>query len=328
MDDMWMYSAAGKKYKEADPEIVKRFLNGMSSIPVSGYVKDFAPTEDVRQGMRDYGLDRPDYTIIMQPRECAVRAALFGIDLPLVKDRAPRIFYVSRYREENQSSWIGMELDTDSIYRLSPKMTKLFSFFPEDWQKRNLVQFPVSALRTLTLFYQSAPLKLHYDYIGEAWTGSLDREDVTPRINPHRTNYYVRHLQNIRVLRWLQAGDEEALAALKHPVFSVRLELELTDYSSVESIVVRQKESDIADDATANEQMVEKMLTESDAEDDMFRQMALGDKKTEKRTITIEIAPSDNYSDRPFFYGRIREDGSLFIMSYDDAQGLDGRLLD
>lgn len=329
VEDVWMYSAGGRKYSEADTEVVTQFLNSMSSIPVTGFVKDIGPDDDAESEIRKYGLNRPDYTLVLQPRECAARAVLYGIDMPLVKDRAPRTFFIKRQRDEKESYWVGMEQNTSSIYRLSPKMTRLFSFFPEAWKKRSLVEFPISALRSLTLNFQQVPLVLHYDYIGESWTGELGEEDITPRINPHRTNYYVRHLQRIRVMQWLSPDDEDALAALQQPLFSVKLDLELTDYSDVDQLVLNQKEEDIDAESGSRMDMVQKMLSESDDETDLaFRKMAMGEKKTEKKTLTLEIAISDTRAKKPFFYGRIRETGELFILSYDDAQSLGGRLLD
>ena len=332
VQDVWMCSAGGARFEEADTELVTQFLNNLSAVPVAGFVEDFKPGEDVREGMKAYGLNYPDYTLILQPRECAARAVLFGVDIPLIKDRMPRTFYLKRYRKDNESYWVAMEQGMSSIYRLSPKMTSRFTFTRESWRKRNLVQFPISALRTLTLQYQLAPLVLHYDYIGESWQGTLGEENVTLRVNPHRTNYYVRHLQAIRVKQWLDPTDEEAIEELRKPVFTVRLDLELTDYSDVESIVVQQGEEDTAPapvGAENHRETVEKLLSEEDEGTDRdFRNIALGDRKTEKRTITIDIAPARIRSVKPYFYGRIRETGHLFILNYDDAQSLGGSLLD
>ena len=337
VSDVWMYSAEGNAFEEADPEVVTSFLNGMSSIPVAEFLHDLAPGESPRDMEYRYGLNDPDYLMLVQPRECAVRAVLFGEDLPLVRDRSARVFRMKRQRAVDKKSgsvqsvyWVGMEQNSQSVYRLSPKYMKLFSFSSENWRKRNLTIFPVSALRTLTLHYMKSPLVLHYDYIGEEWTGTLGEEDITPRINPHRTDYYVRHLQNIRVKQWLSKNDEDALKALQKPVFSVALELELTDYSDVEGIVMESNQNDDErpQRGLSNMDQVRDMLTEKTETDEAFRKIATGERKVEKRSITIEIAPSDPQDDKPFFYGRIREDGSLFILSFEDAQGLDGQLLD
>ncbi len=328
--DVWMFSAEGHPFEEADQETVATFLNGLSKIPVLDFLRDLKPGEEPIEAEREFGLIQPDYLMLIQPRECAVRAMLFGEDLPLVRDRAPRVFRMKRQRAKGKVYWAGMEQNTHSVCRLSPKLMKLFSFSPESWKKRNLTQFPISSLRTLTLSYMKSPMVLHYDYIGEEWTGTLGNEDVTPRINPHRTNYYVHHLQQVRVKQWLSNTDEDAIAALANPVFSVKLDLELTDYSDLEGIVMdaSQNGDEINRRTLPSLEEVRGMLTEKSDTDAAFREIATGERKVEKRSITIEIAPSDPTAKKPFFYGRICEDGRLFILSFEDAQSLDGQLLD
>ncbi len=329
--DVWMFSVAGRPFEEADEEVVSTFLNGLGSIPVLDFLHDLKPDDSPLESERKFGLMQPDYLMLVQPRECAVRAVLFGEDLPLVRDRAPRIFRMKRQRAGNDIYWAGMEQNTFCVYKLSPKLMKLFSFSPESWRKRNLTQFPISALRTLSLHYMKTPLVLHYDYIGEEWTGTLGTEDVTPRINPHRTNHFVHHLQQMRVRSWLPKTDEDALAALKDPVFTIQLQLEITDYSDLESIVMdAAQQGDAASDRLIPPTMeeVRDMLTEKNETDAAFRKIATGERKVEKRSVTIEVAPSDSSDKKPIFYGRIRENGRLFTLSYEDAQSLDGQLLD
>ncbi len=334
VSDVWMYSAEGQPFAEADPDVVTTFLNSLRNVPVEEFVRDIPPEEKSQKIEAEYGLGSPDYLMMVQPRECTVRATLFGEDLPLVRDRSARVFRMKRQRADGgRVFWVGMEQNSHSVCRLSSAMMKLFSFSAENWRKRNLTQFPISALRTMTLHYLREPLVLHYDYIGEAWTGTLGKEDVTPRINPHRTDYYVHHLQNIRVRQWLSKTDEDALQALQRPVFSVVLNLEITDYSDLEEIVIRDagegdQESVRPKGNTTGTEYAKEMLTEKTETDREFRKLATGRHKVEKKTITIEIAPIDPTDKQTSFYGRIREDGSLFMLDFEDAQGLDGQLLD
>ncbi len=332
--DTWMYSAAGQRYAEAEEEVVKRFLTGLREIPVEDILEDVPPGGDVLSAMRKYGLTAPDYVLSILPRPCALRAVLFGADLPLVRDRAPRSFYIKRYHdpETAQGQWVGMEVGTNTITRLSTRMTRSFSLLPEMWKKRNIVSFPMSALRRLTLGFQEAPLVLDYDYIGESWTGTLKGEDVTPRINPHRAEYYVRQLQKVRVTQWLDREDERALKALRTPAFVVKLELEMTDYSDVEAITIDSPtdvtEDSMESDGRSRKELVSELLGGTGELDEQMRQMALAERKTHAQTITLEIAPADNTSDQPFFYGRIVETGELFMLNFADAQGLAGSILD
>ncbi len=334
VEDAWMYSAGGARYAEADPVVVKRFLGGLSDIPVLDILEDVPPGGDIQAAMREYGLLAPDYVLSVLPSACRLRATLFGVDLPLVPDRAPRVFYLKRQRDArtNSGQWVGMELGTNTIYKLSTKLTRTFSLRAETWKKRNLVSFPISALRRMTLGFQKAPLVLDYDYIGESWTGTLGDRDVTPNINPHRAEYYVRQLQKMRVDQWLDREDEDALAALKTPAFTVKLELEETDYSDVDAITIA--ETDDVTDATlapaggSRKQVAAGLLSGTGETDVRMRQMALAERATHKRTVTLEVAPSSVGGDEPFFYGRIAETGELFMLPFADAQGLAASILD
>ncbi len=332
--DSWMYSAGGTRYAEAETDIVKRFLTGLSEIPVEDIVEDVPPGGDVQAVMQKYGLHAPDYVLSILPRPCALRAVLFGVDLPLVRDRSPRTFYIKRYHDpvSGRGQWLGMELGTNTITRLSTRMTRSFSLLPEIWKKRNIASFPISALRRLTLGFRDAPLALEYDYIGESWTGTLKGEDVTPRINPHRAEYYVRQLQKMRATQWLDREDPQAHAALLNPVFSVKLELEMTDYSDVDAITIDSpadvSEGSLEQDGRARKEIVRELLSGTGELDEQMRQMALAERRTHAKTITLEIAPADNTSDQPYFYGRIVETGDLFMLNFADAQGLAGSILD
>ncbi len=332
--DTWMFSAGGHPYAEAEEEVVKSFLTGLGDIPVEEILEDVPPGADVQAAMRRYGLQTPDYVLSILPRPCALRAVIFGVDLPLVRDRAPRTFYIKRYHdpESGVGEWVGMELGSNSISRLSTRLTRTFSLLPETWKKRNIVNFPISALRRLTLAFREAPLELDYDYIGESWTGTLNGEDVTPRINPHRAEYYVRQLQKLRATQWLDREDSQALAALQKPAFTVKLDLEMTDYSDVDAVTIDTQtevnESSFTEEGRARSEVAKELLGGTAELDEMMRDMALAERKTHKESITIEIAPAENLSDEPYFYGRIAETGELFMLNFADAQGLAGNILD
>lgn len=334
VEDTWMFSAAGQRYQEAEPAVVQGLLRALGNVPVDGFVEDVPPGEDVEPIARKYGLQSPDYVLSVLPKPCAVRAVLFGQDIPLVRDRAPRAFFIKRYEDAQtgEQYWVGMEKGSYSIYRLSTKFTRHLSFSVENWKLRNLVHFPLSAVRRLTLGFREAPLVLDYDYIGESWTGTLAGEDVTPRINPHRAENYVRHLQKLKAFQWLDRENASALRALQHPVFSVKIDLEMTDYSDAEAVVIEQPDDvqnfTLEDADGSRTKLAEKLLQEGDATDQALRKLALDERKTHRTTLTIEIAPSELASDTPFFYGRIRETGDMFILPFEEAQGLAGSILD
>lgn len=325
VDDVWMFATQDTPYRKAESAAVQRLLGGMRDIPVEEVVADARPGE--QPPLEPYGLHAPDLILSLLPRPCVVRANLFGLDLPLVKDRQPRVFLLRRYPDPKtgKRAWFGTEMGGPSVCRLSTKFTRLLSLRAEKWKERQIMTFPLSAVRRLTLDFQQAPLVLNYDYIGETWDGTLAGEDVTPRINPHRAEHYVRSLQKLKVSQWLENNDEDALAALRRPAFTVRLDLEVTDYSDVEAVTVEQTQDERADAETP-----EDMLTEgADSDiDKRMRELATAEREVHKETRTLQIAPSDQDSDTPFFYGRIAETGELFILPYEDAQGLAGDILD
>ncbi len=326
VEDTWMFATSNSgRAQKAETAAVNLFLGGLSNIPVEEVVADVVPGADMSEKLTAYGLNDPDYILSVQPRPCMLRATLFGHDLPMVKDRSPRTFLLRRFADpvSGRRAWFGTEMGSNSIVKLSTKFTRLLSLRAEKWKDRNLLNFPISALRRLTLNYQQAQMVLDYEYMGETWTGTLNNEDVTPRINPHRAGYYVRRLQKMKVSQWLDSGDEEAIAALQNPHFSVKLDLEMTDYSAAEQTVIEQDDS-----ATPSSGSPEDMLQEQGDDADILRSLATMESKTKPETRTLQIAPADYDSERPFYYGRIVETGQLFILSHADALSLAGDFLD
>ena len=325
VNDEWMYAEGQSTYRRADNNAVLALLRGMRDIPVDAVAADAKPGEDPAALAASYGLDTPNYVLSVLPNPCNVRAIIFGCDLPLVKDREARTFLIGRHTDPatGKGAWFGMELGGSSVYRLNTKFTRLISLRPAKWKSKILAEIPISAVRRLTLGYSQAPLVMDYDHIGESWTGRLGDKDVTPNINIHRAEYYLRSLQNLKVAQWLDTTDEDALKALEKPVFTVKVELELADTSAADRALMDNAQTDVdVSDGTPQE------LLDAAAEDDPLRAMASAAQKTHKETRTIEIVPGENASDTPFFYGRLKETGELFILRYEDAQGLAGDMLD
>lgn len=323
--DTWMVASASTGFIKAETASVTSFLKGLVDIPVPEIVADAPAGADMSALLAEYGLNAPDYVLSLLPRPSALRATLFGHDLPLVKDRSPRTFLIARSIDSStgKAVWYGTETGSNSICRLSSKFTRMLSLRLEKWKSRNLMEFNISAVRKLTLDYQEAPLELNYEYMGETWTGTLKGEDITPRINPHRAAFYLRRLQDMKVSQWLDEEDEEAIEALRTPAFRVKLDLEIADYSDAESTVIEQEEN--AGEITDTP---EGMLQEQGADADILRSLATMERKTHPETRTISIAPANYNSDKPFFYGRIEETGQLFILPYEVAQSLAGDFLE
>lgn len=315
IDDHWMVSAQGKPFVDADPDRVDALLKGLAQIPVTSFAADASTPAELAAWMDSYNLASPDYILFAAMKPCPVRASIFGLSVPLVKDRGPRTYFFGRsVGNEGKRGWFGLENGATTIYGISPKLTSMFSMLPEAWKSKQLLDFSLSQVRTLSLQYAKALLKMEYDYLGETWKGTLAGEDVTNRINPHRANYYLKALQKLQASTWLPEGDEDALRALAHPVFTVELQLEIPDYSDTEAVVIDHEQDGLA---------------ESDSETDRrLREAALAKRQFVRRTLTIDVAPSSSAGPKGFFYGRIRETGQLFTLPIDRAAMLDGGLLD
>lgn len=328
VEDTWMFAPEHGAYKHAEKDTVVNFLNSLSNIPVERIVADAESSEHMRRLLQLYGLHDPDYILSLLPKPCQVRATLFGQDLSLIKDRSPQVFMLKRAIEPGTGQHVtyAAEMGGSSIYILSKKLTRQLSFRPNNWKQLNIMKFPISSMRRLCMNYKEAALVLDYDYIGETWTGTLDGKDITPNINPHRAGHYVRHLQKMKVHQWLEPWDQDAIKALADPVFSIQLHLEIVDYSDHEQTVVDQE---MTSDVNIHESPEEILREDSNSTwDDEMRKMALEEKKIRNEKITLEIAPCSTEMEKPFFYGRIKESGELFIIKYDAAQGLAGSLLD
>ncbi len=333
VQDAWTVEAQGLPIAEAETEIVRNFVRAFRNIPVEEIVEDLPPATnresraDRTVTMRKYGLTTPDYRIFMKPRTCGYRTYLFGIDLPLVKDRELKIFAVSLKEnpETGEIERYAMEDNGNSIFRISHKLTRHFALQQNAWKSRNLLSFHISELKRFTLGFMQAPLVLEYESIAESWSGTLGGVDVTANINPHRALNCVDRLRKIKVKEWLDSHDADALEKLETPVFSIKVELEIVDHSDADAIVGDAVEfgHDRLDESGDYRNEGAAAALEDDNElGDLFRNQAFDVKPTKDITYTIEIAPVNNYEDKPLFYGRIKESGQIFLMKFEDAQSI------
>lgn len=324
VSDLWMYSLGYDNFEVAESTVVNTLLSALSAVPVDEFLADAAPGESMNQALAHYGLNDPDYTLTLLPRPCPLRSYVFGFDMPLIKDREPQTYIFKRYNDPQlmESYWVGCELGSSSICRISTKLTRHFSLQNNRWKERQITRFTQSSLRQISLEYQQAPLILQYDYIGESWTGTLKGEDITANINPYRAQHYLRTLQKLQAHQWVEPDDADALQALANPVFKIKLDLEINTISDQAAVIIAH--DDEMDEETQSQILTDDGLNETDQS---LRDLALADYVTEKKTITIEIAPMLAREDT-LFYGRIVETGELFILTQQDALSLASSILE
>ena len=331
--DAWTVEAQGRRAIEAETEIVRNFLRSFRTIPVEAIVEDLpmAPDEQSQakrsEIIRKYGLFTPDYRIFITPRTCAFRTTIFGTDLPLIKDRDVKIYSISLHQngETGEFERYAMEEHGDAIFKLSHKHTRNLAMQQNAWKARNLLSFHISELKRFTLGYHQAPLVLDYESVAESWSGTLGGVDITPNINPHRALNCVDRVRKIKVKEWLDSHDEDAIAKLAEPVFSLKIELEVMDHSDAEAIIADAEElghDQMDESGSYRQDGAEAALDDDSALADMFREQAFNVRPVKNVTYTIELAPVNNHEDSPLFYGQIKETGQMFLMSFEDAQSL------
>ncbi len=329
----WMYSLTSR-YEPADNQRVKDFLNSLKQVPMEKILCDIGLTENASARLRQFALDRPDYTVTMLPRPCSYRSSLFGLDMPLIKDRPP-VSYIIKYQRggdvDAPATWIVHELGSSRIGVLSPHVAKYLSLDRYRWKDKRALDFPIASLKTMTIFYGSATMALDFDYIGDRWTGTLDGKDISMRINSHRALNYLRHLNKIKVIRWLPPTQQTALKALSKPIFKLRLDLELNKISQQEAFILdgagqdaQQIESDLQQQGTINS----KDYLDNNVVDDAITSQLFADQEKTRKTITLEIAPVSPRNSKTAFYARHVETGELFIISHEDAWSLGNNLLE
>lgn len=333
LQDSWTVEAEGKAPIEAETEIVRNFLRAFTQVPVESVVTDLPAATDEASGelrralIRQYGLNAPDYRIFIKPRSCGYRSYLYDVDLPLVKDRDIKIFNVRIHYNEltGKSERLAMEENGHAIYRISHRLSRHFALQQNAWKARNLLSFHISELKRFTLGYHQAPLVLEYESIAESWSGTLGGVDVTADINPHRAINCVDRLRKIKVKEWLDPYDQDALSKLESPVFSLKVDLETVDHSEVDAIVADSEEyghDELKDDGSYRKDGAAAVLDDESQLGDQFRDQAFGVRPVKEISYTIEIVPVNNYDEKPLFYGRLKETGQLFLMTFEDAQSM------
>lgn len=329
--DAWTVEAEGKEAIEAETNIVRNMLKSFRVIPADAIVADLPTGQDeesLRARMsiiRQYGLLTPDYRIFITPRTCALRSTLYGIDLPLVKDRDVKIFSVTLHQntETGEIERLAMQENGDTIYKVSHKLTKNFSMRQNHWRSRNLLSFHISELKSFTLGFPNNTLMMEYDAVRESWNGTLNNVDITTSINPVGAQHCVDRLRRLKVREWIDPYDSEALQQLSHPEFTVTVDLERVDYSTSEAIIADSTElghDELDESGNYRQDGAGAILQEDNDLNDKFRDVAFLERPMKNQRYTIDFAPVNYHEQKPLFYGRVRETRQLFIISFEDAQ--------
>ncbi|MBE6417072.1 MAG: hypothetical protein E7033_01245 [Akkermansiaceae bacterium] len=329
--DSWtIEEVASNQVFEAEVDDVRRFLRNFRTIPVEEIVADI-PSEPqaAAQLKKKYHLNTPDYTLFIEPKTCGYRSHIFGVDLPLVKDRNPKIYYISIIQNETtgELQHYAMEQSGNMICRLAPAFTKRLATRLDAWKSRSLVGFHISSLKNYTVEFLSANeiFSLDYDHTQAGWSGTINGKDATVLINPHHAVGCIDSIRKLKVREWLPPYDESAIACLRKPELRVKIQLQIEKESDAEAIVADAEElgHHLLDESGQyrNTSAAEVLQDDSDF-DQKFRDQVFAEVQYENKTITIEIAPMTLTEDTPMFYGRILETGQIFTLNNQDAVSL------
>ena len=327
---------------EAETDIVRALLRAFRLVPAEEIVTYLPPVTEKdeqqkakrKQLIAQYGLNNPTMWIDIKPRECAYRAALFGINggLPLVKDRQEKTFLL-KYDDSDdgrESTRYAMEADGNTIYRLSPKLTKLLSLTPSFWKARNILSFHISELKSYTIEIEGEKTissTFRYNHQLESWSGSYRGCDITQSLEPHKALGCIDKMRKLKVRKWVSREDDEqswlhATAALENPDCRCIIDLELEEVPEEDIIMADSFEyghDDMGDNGEYRRVAAEEALIGNEDLDAKFRHQISGQKIKKPVQYTIEFAPVDRNKDNPIFYGRIKEIGEIFELSYQDG---------
>lgn len=185
----------------ANEEAMARILKAMSQDEVLGFASDAA------SDLPRYGLHPPDKRIVLQ------RANKPPLDLRFGRGVDGR-FYAMRH---GTSTVAEVGVDTYSAIAAKPyhwRDTLLMPFF-------SIVDIEMLRIETPVKVPLSDPtLTLRYKFLSEDWEAQQYGEDVTANLNKHRANEFLKFMEEVHVMRWLDEVSPAARRALRSPTFS------------------------------------------------------------------------------------------------------------
>ena len=327
---------------EAETDIVRALLRAFRLVPAEEIVTDLPAITDKDEQQRakrkqliaQYGLNAPTMWIDIKPRECAFRANLFGINggLPLVKDRQEKTFII-KYNESQdgkEATRYAMEADGNTIYRISPKLNKLLSLNPTFWKARNILTFHISELKSYTIEIaaeESISSTFKYNHDLESWSGSYRGCDITKSLVPHKAMGCIDRMRKLKVRKWISRDEDEdsweaATLALENPDCRFIINLEIEELPEADIIMADISEyghDNMSSEGEYRSSTAEEALIGNADLDAKFRQQISSEKSKKQVCYTIEFAPTDRQKRNPIFYGRIKETGEIFELSFQDG---------
>jgi len=191
----WTATAAGKSYP-ANEENVYRLLKAATTTRVIGFESDAATD------FTPWGLDRPILNLKFIAAEGNTLELRFGI--------SPKgEYFVNR-------------VGTPTVMKVESTLIECFPFKPHEWKHSRLWSIDPYNLQQLVFSKPNEkPLVLKYSFNEESWKAESGNVDLTAKLLRPRANYMLGALEQLKVNRWLPAGDPLAIAALANPTLQI-----------------------------------------------------------------------------------------------------------
>ncbi len=190
----------GNKLSPANESSVAKILTSLTRDEVIGFASNASAS------LSRYGLSPPTKRILLELEEGNTVDIIFG--------RSP------------EGRCFAMRQGSSTVAEISPASYTSVATELYQWQDSLLMPFSIVDLSAMKIehFPISAPLEdpaltLKYKFLSEEWSARQYEEDVTPILNKHRANQFLKFMEELRVERWLNPASPAASRALRSPSF-------------------------------------------------------------------------------------------------------------
>ncbi len=120
----------------------------------------------------------------------------------------------------------AMRQGASTVTEIDPATYTSIAAEPYQWRDSLLMPFSIVDLSTmkieqfpLTVPLADPALTLKYKFLTEDWEARQFEEDVSPRLNKHRANQFIKFMETLRVEQWLDEATPAAARSLRSPTF-------------------------------------------------------------------------------------------------------------
>ena len=179
---------------------VAKVLSSLTRDEVVGFASNAAAN------LSRYGLSPPTKRILLELKQ--------GEPVDIIFGRSP------------EGRCFAMRQGTSTVAEITPACYTSIAAEIYQWQDSLLMPFSIVDLSAMKIehFPISVPLgdpalTLKYKFLSEEWSARQYEEDVTPELNKHRANQFLKFMEELRVEQWLNPASPAAARALRSPSF-------------------------------------------------------------------------------------------------------------